>query len=297
MIKHGENYKSVSIKVWYSAILLFTCLNISLVNSEELDFCDGIDDIRLTLHDTDGGTYKDTPVSEIRKRLALLPSEFSVNIISHVKKSIQERNLCKKEQLTRINIVFDFYEYTLIMNNAPKPVLPSKSNYCRIESPWVDISINKSDRFKIHILAKWDARQFIIDQSLMREPSVFFEKQPEKLTMEQLVTYVDRYLLSTKGQINIQHKNINDEGFIPFEMHWLYDNSLYLFESNQMLPGGSNSYYAKNVLKGYQSIVNTLFDKCLDSPDEKLLIRDIREFSGLQPLFDIDKYKFQLRNN
>lgn len=242
---------------------------------------------KLTLYSNDGGVYK-IRTNEIDRWFHSEFEEFVKNIIDYLAVELANNRLCSEGS----QIDLEFYSNFLIRENRFERA-ELNGGTCQIKSPWVDIKVTKKPNLNLHLIVDKDHRQFAVGQALLlskKHPSL---RQPKFLNNDKLRHYAKTFDESKDKSESIQSTTFYKEGFIPFELKWLYENSRGYIESNDMNPSGDIIPVIVELEKGYILIVKSLIKHCLDERATRIQLRDINDFLTLFPDWDMNKYYYR----
>ncbi|TYK65784.1 hypothetical protein [Colwellia echini] len=230
--------------------------------------------------------------------------KFVTELFNHVKTKLNNEPACEVSvpdpadiSLTFVERHFPVYE---IERNIYKDeselklkIDPSSMNNfsCQLSSPWLDMTIQRNPTLKVSAVFNFEARQFLIDQTLLTYPDIAATFERQSLTDNLYERYEKEYAMKHSSRRSYATKmpsptTVKD---LPLDMLWLFDHT----------PSGSAGIYEISKLvmtryQGYAEIAKALVSHCFASDQYEL--QSFKTIYELERFYDakaLNDYKIQ----
>lgn len=221
---------------------------------------------------------------------------FITSLTDYISAKFSKTKPCQgnSREESRINLIF--VRLPLVTSGdeplKPPPGLPtSRANItCRLDSPWVQLAIDRSSSPIIDAVFVWNERQFLWDQVLLsgQRPSLTQPLIPlsNRLFQQYAADYAGSEIMRSPSGENPQ-PSISKR--IPADVLWLFRHS---WQSTR----GPFSNIAQSAMRktveqsanGYTNLTKTLVDQCFTSGKTEIRYKNVLD---LQQIFSLDQYR------
>lgn len=275
------------------------CAIVSMKNANSAQNCTQMKPLIRTYDESNGkwltGDAFETIANSHFKRFVSTLSNYIAN-------KINEKEECPQTSTPDGTIILSFVYRPLITNTKPysAPTFPSEfdkktSNICRIDSPWVKLSLSYVPQLTLNAVITWNERQMMVDQAVLNGADMPPPGSPiapiEDTLFEKYITdYSNTVLLAASPEARVTAQT-NIEKRIPSEVLWLFRHAW----QSTFAPFSMEARHALGTLQEkaephYILLAETLVSRCFESANVNETYKSILELSKI---FNVDIYRIE----
>ncbi|MGI0481758.1 hypothetical protein ACN4EE_13330 [Geminocystis sp. CENA526] len=241
----------------------------------------------------------DSVTSEVRSMEAINDpyfKSFVTSLTNYVSSKYSPAESCEENSGKKPMNSLIFVRLPLVTSgNDPLTPPPELDNIisnvtCRLDSPWVKLTIDRSDTTLIQAIFIWNERQFLADQALLTNPNLSLNSPLVTLSSHLFLEYVGDYA-NSEIQRSPSEENATKpiSQRIPADVLWLFRHSWQSTRgpfSNMALSGMRKT--VEQGANGYTNLTKILVDQCFTSSKTDIRYKNVLD---LQPIFTLDQYQ------
>ena len=189
--------------------------------------------------------------------------------------------------------LFFIYRPLILTQAAPLrvpqgPESPRVHGSCCLESPWVQIAIDRSPNLTVHAVFTWNERQVLLDQALLAGADLSGPRSPQSIAVHVFEQYVQDYADTVLLASSPEERARAQEGIaerIPADILWLFRHAWQsTFAPFSMEARHALGLTLKRAAPAYIALVEALADRCLAQDRQEEHYRTLLEVQDIVPL-------------